>query len=106
MEKEIVIAGDVKLLSSIEGETEISDTIEGETLPIYNIGGTNDHRRLTHRDSADQHPISAITGLEDRLNEKADSSALATVAFTGDAADLTSIEVLIIDCGTSSEVIT
>ncbi len=104
MEKEIVIAGEVKLLSSIDGETEISDVIEGETLPVYDIG-SNDHRKLSHRDSADQHPISAITGLEGRLNEKADTSALATVAFTGDVADLTSIGVLLINCGTSSEVI-
>ena len=31
---------------------------------------TIDHRDLTHRDAADQHPISAVTGLEDALAGK------------------------------------
>lgn len=30
-------------------------------------GGTTDHRDLTHKDSADQHSIGAITGLTDAL---------------------------------------
>lgn len=30
-------------------------------------GGTGDHQELSCRDAADQHPISAITGLTDRL---------------------------------------
>lgn len=30
-------------------------------------GGTTDHRALTNRDAADQHPMSAITGLADAL---------------------------------------
>lgn len=33
-------------------------------------GGTADHSKLTNRDAADQHPMSAITGLEDALAEK------------------------------------
>ena len=33
-------------------------------------GGTSDHEKLTGRDKADQHPISAITGLEDALAGK------------------------------------
>lgn len=32
--------------------------------------GTGDHRDLSNRDAANQHPISAITGLEDALAEK------------------------------------
>ena len=32
--------------------------------------GTGDHRDLNNRDAANQHPISAITGLEDALAEK------------------------------------
>lgn len=32
-------------------------------------GGTTDHRALTHRDAAQQHPISAITGLQDVVNK-------------------------------------
>ena len=34
------------------------------------VGGTNDHRELTNRDAADQHPMSAITGLAAALAEK------------------------------------
>jgi len=30
-------------------------------------GGTSDHRMLSHRDDVDQHPIGAITGLEEAL---------------------------------------
>lgn len=33
-------------------------------------GGTADHSKLTNRDAADQHPMSAITGLEDALAGK------------------------------------
>ena len=33
-------------------------------------GGTTDHSQLTSRDKADQHPMSAITGLEDALAGK------------------------------------
>lgn len=33
-------------------------------------GGTTDHRDLSHRSSANQHPISAITGLEEALETK------------------------------------
>lgn len=29
---------------------------------------TKDHRELSHRDEPDQHPISAITGLQQRLS--------------------------------------
>lgn len=31
-------------------------------------GGTTDHRRLSHRDAAEQHPITSISGLEKELN--------------------------------------
>lgn len=31
-------------------------------------GGATDHRRLSHRDAAEQHPISSISGLEKELN--------------------------------------
>lgn len=35
--------------------------------------GVSDHTRLTNRDAADQHPIEAITGLEEVLDSKLDS---------------------------------
>lgn len=37
-------------------------------------GGTSDHNRLINRDMSDQHPISAITNLEQILDDKLDSS--------------------------------
>ncbi len=36
--------------------------------------GTTDHNQLTNRDAADQHPISAITGLQTALDNAASSS--------------------------------
>ena len=33
-------------------------------------GGTSDHSKLSNRDAADQHPMSAITGLEKALEDK------------------------------------
>lgn len=42
---------------------------------VFNVkfqeySGVSDHRKLNHRDAEDQHPISAITGLEEELNKK------------------------------------
>ena len=42
-------------------------------------GGTADHTRLTNRDAADQHPISAITNLQDVLATKATQADLADI---------------------------
>ena len=39
----------------------------GETIGGEGGGGTTDHSQLINRDIADQHPISAITGLEEAL---------------------------------------
>lgn len=50
-------------------------------------------------------PISAIIGLQAALDEKADISSLALVAFTGMWDDLGFRLPQIIDCGTSTEVI-
>lgn len=36
--------------------------------PPSGEGGTTDHRRLSHRDAAEQHPIASISGLEKELN--------------------------------------
>lgn len=44
-----------------------------ETIPEE---GTMDHRRLTHRDSNGQHPISAITGLDENLTRPITNSEL------------------------------
>ncbi len=37
-------------------------------------GGTTDHKRLTNRDAANQHPIEAITDLREELDSKLDSN--------------------------------
>ena len=39
----------------------------GEAIGGEGGGGTTDHSKLRNRDAADQHPISAITGLEEAL---------------------------------------
>lgn len=43
------------------------------TMPNNRGGGTNDHSKLINRDLADQHPISAITDLENTLSNKQDT---------------------------------
>lgn len=43
------------------------------TMPSAGSGGTKDHNQLNNRDFPDQHPISAITGLEEALNSKQDN---------------------------------
>lgn len=47
-------------------------------------GGTLDHRQLTHRNDADQHSISAITGLQTALDGKLPLSAGADYPLAGD----------------------
>ena len=41
-------------------------------IPSGGTGGTSDHNKLNNRDSPDQHPIGAITDLEDTLDSLAD----------------------------------
>lgn len=54
---------------------ELTDKV---TLPPGGGGGTSDHRDLTNRSSADQHPTSAITGLDAALAGKETAGAAAT----------------------------
>lgn len=46
-------------------------------------GGTGDHAQLTNRDAADQHPMSAITGLSEAVAD-AKASGLANVTWYSD----------------------
>lgn len=55
LEVEFVLANDVGIEAEFILESE---------------GGTDDHNELINRDMEDQHPISAITGLQDELNSK------------------------------------
>ena len=65
----------------------------------------NDHNKLRNRDLTDQHPIGAITGLQDILDSVPLTSSLAQVAFSGAAEDLIWPNPLILYCGTASEVV-
>ena len=66
-----VFAGDIKTTTAayvkcipcIRDNDSTLDTGSGGTIDT----GTNDHSQLINRDLADQHPISAITGLEEAL---------------------------------------
>jgi hypothetical protein len=54
------------MIGKIKQRSEVSGKITAS-------GGTNDHNRLTNRDLADQHPIAAITDLQELLDSKLDS---------------------------------
>ena len=47
-------------------------TVSG-TVVTGGGGGVSDHEKLTNRDAANQHPISAITNLSQVLDSKLDS---------------------------------
>lgn len=75
------------------------DTLKTEALRIYSYttasgsnivkrtssfdapsgGGTSDHSQLTNRDAANQHPITAITGLQTALDGKADATDIPSL---------------------------
>ena len=55
--------------------------LKAEQAKVQTGGGTADHRELTHRSDPNQHPISAITGLQEELdgiNAKIPAQASAT----------------------------
>ena len=47
--------------------TQLEDVINAAA--IQGGSGTSDHRELGHKEANDQHPISAITGLEEKLSD-------------------------------------
>ena len=52
-------------------DTDKGAYVESELpLPDVGSGGTSDHSKLINRDAADQHPMSAVTGLVDALDGK------------------------------------
>lgn len=104
MKNEVVIAGEIRLESVIDGENTLNSVMDGEATPITEVSAS-DHRILQYRDAPDQHPISAITDLQDILDTKLEEDDVARVAITGNFSDLNMDEVVIIDCGTSTEVI-
>jgi hypothetical protein len=71
------------------GEINMSASADNEVGVAQRVGGgTKYHDRLENRDLPDQHPIAAITGLEEALDAKVDASSLS-----------------VIDCGTATEVV-
>ena len=88
------MTGQKSLLANIEEKENISGILSQSSG-----GGTADHSRLTNRDAADQHPISAITGksgeLDSKLGEKdldaavddARANAKESGEFTGEKGD-------------------
>lgn len=48
----------------------LTKTADGTEWADAQGGGTDDHTQLINRDAADQHPISAVTGLQSALNGK------------------------------------
>lgn len=67
--------------------------------------GVTEHNLLDNLDFPNQHPIEAITGLQDALDTKLESKDLASVAFTGEMNDLKTTLPSILYCGTSTEVV-
>jgi hypothetical protein len=61
----------------IQNKTKLSGTINSGNSMGASItagSGTTDHNRLTNRDSLNQHPVEAITGLRQELNSKLEAS--------------------------------
>lgn len=56
---------------SFEANMEVGNTV---------AVGNSDHRELKYRDAADQHPISAITGLEKSLDKKVEEGEIQTLS--------------------------
>lgn len=68
--------GQALLVKSID---ETGKPTEWETGEVTGgTGGTSDHRKLSNRDAADQHPIGAITGLEAALAGKQPAGSYLT----------------------------
>ncbi len=58
--------------TSYDGTEDVQMTIQGG-------GGTSDHSQLTNRDAANQHPITAIMGLQTALDGKADAADIPSL---------------------------
>lgn len=72
---------DLRFKSLVAG-TNVTLSNDANTVTINSTasGGTSDHSVLTNRDAADQHPISAITGLQTALDGKASTSHSHVIA--------------------------
>lgn len=78
-----VLEGAVPGENTLPPTPEIYAQIMEELQDIRNTvsaGGTKDHPELSHRDADDQHPISAITGLRDRLEHTVTTDNMLSVS--------------------------
>lgn len=73
----------------IEFEQEVELDVSLETLQFVGIA---DHTQLHNRDVADQHPTSAITGLDSKIDEIDSTLEGFAVQLEADSARLTSHE--------------
>jgi len=84
-----IIFSKKSLTSSIEGDIKVNSKATADTYSLTTI----DHDKLKNRDLADQHPISAITGLntiitqlesgvEEATNKATIAESQATIAIT------------------------
>lgn len=71
-----------------DGPDIVVEVVEGVIYEGGQGSGTTDHRELSNRDAANQHPIESITGLSETLNNKIDSELLSSVSISGDYNDL------------------
>ena len=69
------------LIDAANAETGKNDTDLTTAVQslISESGGTSDHSQLTNRDAANQHPITAITGLQTALDGKADAADIPSL---------------------------
>ena len=65
----VVIGGSVGLHKKIDGSVNLHNAIDGSGGAVVRSGGTVLHDRLQHRDYPDQHPMSAITGLQELFDD-------------------------------------
>ena len=72
-------------------DTDKGAYVESE-LSLPAVGGTSDHSKLINRDTADQHPMIAITGLVEALEGKQPAGMGITGAAVGQIAKITAVD--------------
>ena len=72
-------------------DTDKGEYVESE-LSLPAVGGTSDHSNLINRDAADQHPMSAVTGLVEALEGKQPAGMGITGAAVGQIAKITAVD--------------
>ena len=63
----VVTDGNLQNPITVNGEVNLKNVIDGSGGAAVSVGGTRNHNVLRNRDLPNQHPISAITGLQEAL---------------------------------------